>query len=58
MTAHRIPLPDWRDNTRGMPIALFDGKTIKPMSTGIDKETQSHVERIGERKQVKRETKA
>jgi hypothetical protein len=37
-----------------LPILMFDGKSIKPMSEGIDKDAQSHVERIGERKQVKR----
>lgn len=40
------------------PIARFDGKTIKPMTSGLDKQAQSAVERIGERKQIKRGEKA
>lgn len=49
MTTHRIPLPDWRDNVRGMPIASFNGESVKRISTGKDKEAQSAVERISDR---------
>lgn len=30
MTVQRIPLPDWRDSLRGLPIAALTEQGIKP----------------------------
>jgi hypothetical protein len=49
MGTHRIELPDWRDNTRGLPLAAFDGSSINRISKGKDAEAQSSVERISDR---------
>jgi hypothetical protein len=49
MTAHPIPRVDWRDNTRGLPLAAFDGSSINRISKGKDAEAQSSVERISDR---------
>ena len=50
----RIPLPDWRDNTRGLPFASISAEGIKRISKGIDKEAQSAIERISDRRQIAR----
>jgi len=54
MTAQRIPLPDCRGMFNGLPLAAFDGEKIKPISKGIDREAQSAVERISDRRQIAR----
>jgi hypothetical protein len=54
MTAHSLPRADWRNNLKGMPIAAITEHGIIKISTGKDADAQSHIERIGERKQVKR----
>lgn len=54
----RIPLPDWRDNIRGIPIASLTEQGIKPLPKTIDaiedELARSAVERISERQQVAR----
>ncbi len=54
MTAQRIPLPDWRDTIRGIPLAAITENGIKRISKGKDREAQSAIERLSDRKQVKR----
>lgn len=48
MTAHRINLPDWRDNLKGLPVAVITEHGIKRISKGKDKQAQEHVEEIDE----------
>lgn len=46
MTTHRIELPDWRNNTRGLPLAAFDGRAINRISKGKDAIAQRAVEHV------------
>ena len=49
-----LPRVDWRDNTRGLPFASISAEEIKPISKGIDKEAQSAVEVVSDRRQIAR----
>ena len=46
MTAQRIPLPDWRDNTRGLPFASISAEGIKPRTMAEIIENQSKRDRL------------
>lgn len=34
MSTHRLELPDWRNNVNGLPLAAFDGSSIKRVGSG------------------------
>lgn len=50
----RIPLPDWRNNVNGLPVAVITEYGIKRISKGKDAEAQSSVELISDRPQTPR----
>lgn len=56
MTAHRIPLPDWRDALRGLPIASFNGESLKrrTMEDVIADQAKRNVLRPAPRPQIAR----
>lgn len=52
----RIPLPDWRDNIRSLPIAAITEQGIRRISEGKDAIAQRAVEHVAasDRKQISR----
>jgi hypothetical protein len=46
MTVHPIPRVDWRDNTRGLPVAVITEYGINRISKGKDAIAQRAVEHV------------
>lgn len=56
MTAHRIPLPDWRKSINGLPLAAITEHGIRRISEGKDAIAQRAVEHVvpDDRQQIAR----